>query len=246
MNHETARENLPALALGALDTGDAEAVREHLLGCPDCVRSLKELRTVQDALNLAVDPVPLPEGFSERLLARARSAPAVAPARRAGLVAFRDRQRRQWFPWALAAACLVLALLTGGWALRLNDRVQAQRAWYAEMAALIARPDVEEFDLEPASGSAHGVAYMSPERDVACIVLGDLPPLPDSRVYQVWLDAPNRKDSGGTFVPRSNGTAWVFIRQPAGLGEYESVGITVEPRGGSGGPTTPRILRGEF
>ena len=71
-----------------------------------------------------------------------------------------------------------------------------------------------------------------------------MPPIPADGVYQLWLTEPNgKKISGGMFTPASEGTAYLLIRTPQQLATYSLVGVTVEPRGGSPGPTTKPVLQ---
>ena len=69
--HEDA---LPALALGALDHGEARAIREHLSRCPHCRAMLGAYRAVVHLLPYAAQPQEPPAGLKQRILAH--SAPA--------------------------------------------------------------------------------------------------------------------------------------------------------------------------
>lgn len=241
MNAHSTPEDIGAYSLGALDASEEAALRDHLRGCKGCEDEFASYAPVRDALNAAVPQAPLPDGFTNRLLARVAGAPEEP--RRVGRPALSRRSR---LPWALAAACLILSLALGSWGWQLNGKLSKQRAYYADIAALMARPDVVELDLDPAGGAARGKVYLTPERDAACLVLGNLPPLPEGKVYQLWLNSPGGRDSGGTFAPLRDGAAWRYLHPARGLRGYVSLGITVEPEGGSPAPTTPRVIGGHL
>lgn len=70
--------------------------------------------------------------------------------------------------------------------------------------------------------------------------------LPADKVYQLWLIRDGQRTSGGTFTVDANGRGQVPIHPPLPIREYQSMGVTVEPTGGSPGPTGARVLRGSL
>ncbi|MEK7874219.1 MAG: anti-sigma factor, partial [Chloroflexota bacterium] len=50
--------------------------------------------------------------------------------------------------------------------------------------------------------------------------------------------------NGGTFTVDANGRGQMLVRAPLPITSYQSMGVTVEPMGGSPGPTGARMLRG--
>ncbi|MDQ3856395.1 MAG: anti-sigma factor [Chloroflexota bacterium] len=240
MRCEEVQENIPALVLGALDEPDAEAVRQHVSRCAACSSEAGAYSRTTDALNLAVEPVELPQGFHSRLLARATAPDDVITFPTA------PKRRPARLPWALAAACLLLALGLGAWSWRLNTQVRAERAYIAYMAQFIARPDVSATRMTASSATTQGRLYATAKGDRAMLVLADLPALPRGKVYQIWLNAPGVKDTAGTFEPLADGDACVYVHPRTSLSRYKSIGITIEPKGGSPGPTSPRIIGAEL
>ena len=115
MNCDRAREELPALVLGALPAAEAEPVLAHVRGCARCARELGALLPLRDALNSAVPAAELPAGFTARLMAKA------------GPV--RPRSARQGRPvvarlgWALAAAAALLLVLLGAQLAQVNGEL---------------------------------------------------------------------------------------------------------------------------
>ena len=72
----------------------------------------------------------------------------------------------------------------------------------------------------------------------------DLPPLPYGMVYQVWLIKDSRVHGAGWFTVDSTGYGQTVIIPVAPFREFDAVGITIEPRGGSIDPTGVSVLSG--
>ena len=56
MVHEDYKEMIPARALSALDTAEAQALNEHLKNCAECRKELHEWQTTAAALALGSNP----------------------------------------------------------------------------------------------------------------------------------------------------------------------------------------------
>lgn len=172
-----------------------------------------------------------------------------APVRRPGLSVLGGRARL-----ALAALAAALIIGLGGWNVALQQRNEALATQVREqglVARLLNDPGAAHSlsgssgDPDyPSSGPA-GFIYTDPNSDVALMLTYYLPQLPPDKQYQLWLIAPDgSRVSGGLFRPDANGSAELLVRAPAPFGNYRAVGVTVEPAGGSPGPTTPRVVGG--
>jgi anti-sigma-K factor RskA len=270
MNHEEAQMNLPAYALGALEAGEASSVREHVRGCAICRAELADYALVRAGLDEAVDDTPLPVGFTQRLASRAvaldrpasaQALPTSAPEAGPSPSPATRPRRMSWLPWALTAACLALALGLGAWGLRLQGELGRTRGEVASLrgevaqlresdarvARLLAQPSVLSRRLQAGTPGVDGRMYMPPERGEALLVIGDLPQLPRGKVYQLWLLAPGGAvESAGTFTPIGDGAARLYLNPASGLGRYNGLGVTVEPAGGSPGPTSDPLVRADL
>ena len=70
------------------------------------------------------------------------------------------------------------------------------------------------------------------------LLVSDMPPPPDGRVYQVWLKRDDRQAPDPTaalFTVNDEGQASVAV--PGDLGDVKDVLVTDEPEGGSSVPT---------
>jgi anti-sigma-K factor RskA len=90
------------------------------------------------------------------------------------------------------------------------------------------------------------VLYFRPESQVAALHVYGLPLLEEGKVYQLWLIWDGQRESGGLFEVNEEGEGTLLIQAQRALGEYQAVGVTVEPTGGSPGPTSPRVIGGKL
>ena len=236
---------LAAYALGEPDPTMRARVDEHVRGCPACREALGTAHQTARWLPFAApDAMPAPdlrERVRRAVIAGASGEESSRPAPRG----FRSWPRGRRLE-RLVAATAILALLAWNVTLQRNawNQAAAERERQAVLAELFVAPTVEEVSLPGGVPGARGVLRYVPESQACALTVEGLPPLPADRVYQLWLVAEGKRYSGGTFMvdPSGRGVLVWRLRRPFDL--YESVGITVEPRGGSPRPTTPRVLGG--
>ncbi len=234
---ESARENIPLLALGLLEEDAEWDLRRHLRGCGLCQRAWASERALLDRVAMAAPLRVPPAALRQRILDVARLDRPEPQVQRSPIV--------RALIGALTAACLALAAL-GSWAFTLltapSDSVGADA--YGAAPVSLALASLQMRDLRPGEVAplARGWFYLSPESEDGLLVAYQLPQLPDDRAYQLWLVAPDGRISGGLFVVDPEGYGWLKVRAPRALAGYQRIGITIEPRGGSPGPTGPRVL----
>ena len=243
MDHEAIQGLIPAYALDATDEPESRLVAAHLPSCPGCQALLAGYRRLSDDLLFAAPVQAAPAGLGERLRARVAAAP---PARAASgwsrwLAAFRPAP--SWV--AVAAAVLVLAATNVYWFGRVGrlEREASQQA--AALESLTRRPGVSLYGAAPEM-AGHGVMFASEAGDLALLCVYDMPVLSQDRAYQVWLLKDGTRESAGVFGVDPEGYGLLMVKPSRPVGEYDALGITVEPAGGSPGPTTPRILGTEL
>jgi anti-sigma-K factor RskA len=264
----TLLELLPAYALGALDAEEAEFVERHLPDYPECMAELTALRDDLATLAFSVPPVAPPAATKEALFARLDREEGLAPPLAAPLTPLPAPQRGRFRDWQRASAALAAALIVGllGWAMiaqaRLNDERQRlasvvrQNEQLATQVAQLAFVDKLLNDpnaAHPVSGPpvaqyglpAAGYVYIDPASTTGLMLTYWLPTIAPEQRFQVWLVTPEgSRDSGGLFTADARGNAHVIINAPAPFAKYTSIGVTIEPAGGSPGPTSPRVCGG--
>jgi anti-sigma-K factor RskA len=89
-----------------------------------------------------------------------------------------------------------------------------------------------------------GTFVYDPELPVGVMYVWGLQPPPEDQAYQAWLvDPQGHRLSGGLLTfSEDPGFGWLLVQAPSTMSEFSSLGVTLEPAGGSLAPTGPRIL----
>ncbi len=221
---------IPAYVLGCLDANEVEAVETHLTDCPVCQREVALYQGVVDELPLGVPLRTPPPTLKARLLARVQQdAPNPAPVswqQRMGAIWRSARLHPIWRP-----ALVVALILVGLGQVWLWQRAAESSPWQT----IVLSPT--EYAPE-----AQGVIVVQVDGRLAALITDDLPSLPPEQQYQLWLIADGQRTSGAVFSVSSSGQQTVSFEAPRPVAEYQAFGITIEPAGGSPGPTGPRVL----
>jgi anti-sigma-K factor RskA len=250
--HETLLDNVAVYALGALPPQEAQEVRAHLASCPECREEYRLLRPAVNAVGVSAEACPdaatavdsvAPPGplLKKRIMQKVR--PNVAQMRAVRPIV--------WPAYAVAAACLAIALVTGIMNMSLNGKLRESQSKVAQLnahsavaARELARQRTELADLIAPDSQRYPVTAETASGEVVkhgnrlYIAMNALPPPPKGKVYQAWtLHAGATKMSPSvTFVPNSSGVAVVPVPTPAA--SVVAVAVSVEPDGGSKQPTS--------
>jgi anti-sigma-K factor RskA len=241
-NHTVFRDNLAAYALGALDEGEVSALEAHLQTCETCRAELADYQRVSSGL-LGALPLRPPQAAARRSLQRRLTSPAsrVRPA----------------FQWSLGGAIFggLLAVLIGlnlltVWQLYAVRQEQAEmnaRGMSEQTAiAMLAYPTTKT--LAFAENGVSGSLLVDKTRNLVAVFAWNLATPPAGKAYQMWLiDAQGKRTDGGLLV-QEDGYPFVMavIRVSQPLTNFNGVGVTLEPAGGSPQPTGPRVFRVDF
>jgi anti-sigma-K factor RskA len=243
--HAHILELIPAYALGSLDAEELEQVADHLGRCEACQEELIAYQEVADSLSLAAPGVAPPAELKRRLMAQVVGE-GVSPASVAALSQAPPAQARRW--WGSQTGAAIQKLFSGPrWqplalllivALGISNILLWQRVNEADHE--LGR-ELELTSTE-AAPSATGIIYISRNGRYGALIVEDLPPLAPEEQYQLWLIRDGQRDSGAVFSVSKNGYRSLQIDAPQPLGDYSAFGITIEPAGGSPGPTGQRVL----
>ena len=240
--HTALKENLAAYALNALDAREVTALEAHLRTCKTCTADLAAYQRITHGLLVALPPQAPPATLKHQLRQRvAREARPAAPVSKWSFGRF-----------ALGAAFVLLIGLNLLSLLQVNSIRQAQaeqetRSTTAQTAiAMLAYPgtQVVTFDQNGVAGSV----LVDKQRNLLAVFAWHLPPTPAAKAYQVWLiDPQGNRTSGGFLTPEEGYPfATTVIASPAPLTGFTSLGVTLEPQGGSPAPTGPRVFGVSF
>jgi anti-sigma-K factor RskA len=239
------RDNLAAYALGALDADDIPALESHLAECQDCRSELADYQSVASGLLQSIPPQTPPSRLRRELIARL---PSHQPRTSKPSANIFGR-----FPIGQVASVVAMLLLLGlniSSSLQIRDLRQEQAALAERISqdqtaiAMLAYPSTQARPVQADVENLAGSMLVDKDKRVAVLVLWNLPQVEAGQTYQVWLiDSEGGRTSGGLFRPledRGYTTATIWSPQP--LEQYVGVGVTVEPEGGSEGPTGSRVL----
>ena len=260
---------IPVYVLDVLDEADSARVQAHLRACSQCEQLVEEYRDIADLLPFAAEQIEPRAELKYRVLAATTSplSPLLQGEGRRGEVIPAPSFGSQLSGWfsalfrspAFSAVALLLVIAFGIWNLGLQNQIAQQAAESRQIAAelrtqrdfltLVAYSDGQPRHLQGTEVAAKAVGRIYGTKDEAtfAMVTYDLPKLPADKVYQLWLiDSSGNRTSGGTFTVDEHGRGWLFAHAPKTLGEYNAVGVTVEPLGGSPGPTGAKMLGGNL
>lgn len=260
--HDDVKGLAGAYVLGSLDADERAAFETHLSTCDDCAAEVRAFRRVTDALAVGVPQrTPRPE-LRQRVLDALETATPAPPSRAAP-------QAREWPGWLPLAAMLVLTLGIGAYAARLQTRVSDlearldasllqvaaadqlvadSRRVAAELQSamgVLAAPDLARIDLagQPAAPGARARALWSRARGMV-FTASNLPPLPEGRVYQVWVVAGPAPISAGLLMPDAAGGGMAYYMTAPDIPAPRAIAVTLEPAGGLPAPTGAFYLMG--
>jgi len=232
---------IPAYALDCLDGEESQAVVAHLASCTECQGALLSYQEVIGQMAYAVPQVDPPASVKAALMAQIQADRQASPAallRKPWWEMLWDFIPRLTPAWAVASLALIGFLVISN--LFLWNQVQDLRLRQDEAMAVVALNGTE---FAPQSS---GTIVISRDGLYGTLVVDHLPILDQSQQYQLWLIRDGQRTSGGVFSVSDHGYGSLEVWSPDPLGSYGSFGITIEPFGGSPGPTGDKVLGGDL
>lgn len=227
-NHPT--ELLPAFSLGCLDPEEYVQVRQHLETCSECQEELKKFEQTCAELVYAVPSVEPPASLKSRLMTEVRPKRSFP---------WFDQLLNRW-PRLVPSVSLAALILVG--LLGIGNLIQWQHTRSVDYAA-IQLANLQGTDVMP---QANGVLLVTKHAAKGVLIVSELQALDSSMQYQLWLIKDGQRSSGGVFSVSSSGEARLMVVSQAPIEAYDAFGITIEPFGGSPGPTGPKVLGGRM
>jgi anti-sigma-K factor RskA len=232
---------LPAYALSCLDEDEAALVTAHLAVCQVCSTELRAYQAVGEALPLAVSTAEPPPVIKQRLMTQIQQSRTTPPEPQPTWWQRLGQEFRRISPaWGLASLVLIVALLVSNLVL-LQQVNHLTTATSQPVAARIVTMQHTE-----AAPDATGVLVLSKNGEYGTLMVDHLPPLSQDQQYQLWLIKDGKRTSGGVFSVNGDGYGSLWVISPEWLSNYSALGITIEPTGGSPGPTGAKVLGGNL
>ena len=237
VNNDPYLESIPAYALGCLDPVEREQLEQHLSACPQCQADLRAYQALSEDLALAV-PARLPPAHLKQAILQNVSRPIPLPPQVVAESWWRRFFRTFQPAWGVVSLVLILAL-------------SASMIYFWQQSRT--PPDVQNTfhvieltspDNSPQQASA--LLVIDNIGHYGSLVTDKLKPLGNTQQYQLWLIKDNVRTNGGVFSVNNSGYGWLKVESSVSLLQYRSFGVTIEPKGGSPGPTGPKVLGGNF
>jgi anti-sigma-K factor RskA len=259
--HDLVHELIPEYSLGSLGETDSLLVTGHIQECSACYQEYLSYRSVSAELGLAAAIVTPPADLRTRIMAIARSAEQQAAANSkstppstltrkpasAARPSLWDRLsglfRLNNPAFGLAAAALILLLALGN--LLLWQQVNSLQAAVKPSPQAAAMRTISLTGTDNAK-QAIGMIVISGDGDHGTLVAERLPMLDKDHQYQLWLVKDGKRVNGGVFSVNVEGYGALLVESAQPLNSYQSFGITIEPFGGSPGPTGKKVLGGNL
>ena len=241
--------------LDALSEPERDSFERHLQHCPLCEDEVRGLREAAARLGLAKTLDPPPQ-MRPRVLAvayRTRQLPPpageqVGLERRGVRVTwlFRPRsarrhaQRRPRLPRlaaALAAASLVIVVALGITQTLTRHQPGGAPTASAAISRVVTAPDARTQTMRTSAGGIVTVVVSAGQQAAVVSAMG-MRSLPPAQTYQLWVIGPDGARSAG-LLSRTGRAGPVLA---SGVEPGDRIGITVEPAGGTSGPTTTPVI----
>lgn len=240
LTREELLEMLPAYALGALDAEERAAVDAGLQRFPELRAELASYQTVTVGLNGSVPARTPPPALKAALMARITAEPDAELSWWQRIV---DAFNRLSLAPRLALVALVLV---AGVALVQVARSAITTSLEQQKIQTIVAGSTDQIILKGTDKAPEAIAVLHYVDDQlqGAMEVRNLPALNRNQAYQLWLV--NREGvrwSGAVFSVPASGQTSVLVNCPEPMHDIVRFGVSIEPAGGSPGPTGPAVLR---
>lgn len=251
------RELAAAYALDAVDATERPALDALMASDPAFRREVEAFREVGALMAFAAPAAAAPAALRDRVLRDARSVRPIATAPSAQRVITPARWTRI-VPWLAAAASVAIAAFMydglrqarGAMVALSSELTQVRTELHEKDRTLNAfmGPEVHVVSLSESNNKPTARVYWNHTRNVFIVTAFNVPRAPEGKTYQLWAISKALKApvSMGTFNTDADGRATIIV--PVGtdvnaIDVVELCALTLEPAGGSPGPTeTPRLV----
>ncbi len=232
-------DQLADYVLGCLGADERALVEQHLVRCDVCRTEWLALQETAGQLALAAPSIEPPPRLKKAVLHRVTPWAERLRARRP---VWRGRLQG-WLQsaspaWAAVSLVLILALaasnlLMWGQVRQLSNPVEPQMRTIALVG-------------DQTQPRATGLLVLTASGRSGTLVVDRLTMLDAQHQYQLWLIMDGQRTNGGVFSVDNEGYNAMVIESQLPLTSYQNFGVTIEPVGGSPGPTGERVLSGHL
>lgn len=208
-------------------------IMSMIASTPQLPREVAPVRTLQSVPPLAPEGAAAPAGTNE-----VRDAPTAAT---------RKAQAR-WFSRPVAALTAVAAaiaiIVSGGLIANSLSASNFQQQQASQLAAITSSADMQQATPTPVSSGGTATLVWSETLGKSAMILNGVKSLPNNKTYELWyIDEAGAATSAGLLDSSSTDNSDKIWRVLDGtMKPGLTVGVTVEPNGGSDAPTTTPIV----
>lgn len=250
MTKEEALDLIPLYAMGLLDATEAQALERFLAQeANSSLRAeLQRYQAVTEALPLLVKSVPAPDlraSLQQRLVAQqSPQADATPPAKK--IIPFWQERR---FLGAVAVLVMVLGLgLWLGWRddKPTDDGTNPTEVARKRIVDIVENPNTRQVEIsaEEEFASISGKLFIDHNHEYGVLQLANIDSLPTEQAYQLWLmKGEDVRWSAAVFNADDSHTINLLVKLPTNFTNFQAAGVTIEPAGGSDGPTGDLVFQ---
>jgi len=220
------------------------SLMSQIASMPQLPRDVAPIRTLPQAHH--ADTV-APDAPLYKTVPPEASAPPALSATSPARSATSAKTQVRWFNRpiiALTSVAAAVALIIGAGAVTSlignNGNVEQQQQQADALAAITSADDMQRIAAEVSTGGTATLVW-SDELASSAMIVDGVAELPEGKTYELWyIDAAGTATPAGLFdVSGSERTLAVLDGK---MGAGDTVGVTVEPEGGSSAPTTDPIV----
>lgn len=245
MNSLHVTDQLPGYVLETLDSNERRETANHLSLCPSC---RQDLARYQDSMDLLAEAIPMQETSSDlrsKVLmrvheaARRRQNPLPAQSSWTRFATAIQQFLAKPTGMAVFGSTIVLLIVLLLNTIQLNQQLSSLQARLPSNDIRI----VQFSGTDRAPGSS-GYLMIFNNETAGVLAIHDAPLLDPGFQYQVWMVKDGVRTNGGVFSVNTRGYGSLQIEANQPLGNFQSIGITIEPAGGSLTPTGAKVMGG--
>ena len=245
-------------AMEGLERDDFEA---QLAESQELRNEVTELTDTAVLLGMAVTPVAPSAGLKASIMDKLASTPQlpaeapaepplaepvrIAPALATPSERLQQKTQARWFsrPVGILVSAAAAVLLVGGAVVGTSAVIHGTQSGQSEQASALASinaaSDVQHLTTKMASGGTATLVY-SMKLKKSALIATDLPKLSSDKTYELWyINAAGHATKAGLFESTGKST-WQVLT--GSMSKGDTVGVTVEPAGGTDAPTTTPVI----
>ncbi len=254
IEHKIAYELIEEFVFGTLSHEEHDQVQAHLdSGCTQCTARYREVSELSVQLAQAVSQQTPASDVKETLLKQIKSDSKFDS---------KEVSSNTIWPW-VSAVSIAASLLLLFWANSLRnelstvrDELQQSRVRIARLiqdgsvqkdaAYLLGLPCSWLVDLKGVAPNQDAFAkiVLNPKIDYAVAYVYRMPPPPDDKEYQLWIELDGQPVSIGLFKVGEDGQALLKLQSISDPMSIQSFQVTIEPKGGLTKPSGMQYLTG--